>query len=82
MQKLNQLIADDCLWNAPRYVSANVPGNAAFTEIILLIDVRAKGRHWGGMQISAAEGRPAELASFALNWAFDLPPLSPGWPDK
>jgi hypothetical protein len=81
-RKLSELVADDCLWTAPRYVSANVTGNTMFTEANLLIDVRTERRRWGGMQISAAVGRPAELASLALNWAFDLPPLAAGWPDR
>lgn len=81
-EKLNELTVDPCLWSAPRYLSANVPGNTMFTEVILLLDVRRRGQRWGGMQLSAAAGRPAELASLALNWAFDLPPVTPGWPDR
>ncbi len=65
---LETLVADPCLWTAPRFLDAAIPITPAgwvtsFDGPITSYEVHVGNRTWSGLQISWRLGPPAELRS-------------------
>lgn len=92
-EKLDAILGDPCLWNAPRFLDAEVRlRNGRYDSRpdgpITLYDVTQDGRRWGGMHISWQVGAPAQLRALLVIAAFGEPAfvepdIGPdGWLDR
>lgn len=76
--KIDALLQDQCLWQAPRFLDSELPlasgGRVpSFDGPISFFDVRAAHRQWGGIQVSWRLGSPGKLRAAILAAAFSEP---------
>ena len=91
--RLDALLAEPCLWNAPQFLDAEVRlKNGRYDSRpdgpLTSYDISVGGRRWGGQHFSWMVGAPGQLRGILLAEAFGLPeyPLDEigpyGWIDK
>jgi len=73
--KIDAMLRDGCLWNAPRFLESYAPlkagdYGASYDGPVTFYDLKGHGRVWSGIQVSWRIGAPGRLASFLINKAF------------
>ncbi|WGM31116.1 hypothetical protein KKHFBJBL_01356 [Brevundimonas sp. NIBR11] len=77
-RRLTALLADPCLWLAPRFLDSEVRlsngrGDARPDGPTTAYDLTQGNRRWGGWHFSWSVGPPGQLRSLLLSEAFGLP---------
>lgn len=81
--RIAALLADPCLWSAPRFMDAEIPLLGGGVDLrpdgpITGYDISVEGRRWGGLYFSPRLGPPAQLRAILFAAAFGEPEWTDG----
>lgn len=77
-ERLSEILTDECLWNAPRFIDQLIPLRngayaASFDSPSNTYDVQGPDRRWNGHHSFWTLGPPGRLRSILVSEAFGLP---------